>query len=160
MKDFIQFFASESPVCSYFPSNDDFNSHMRALCLTAATGTAIGSNINAMTFIQKNAPIIFNILATIQSSPLPNVWKELFFSWGGYRNSHAIKSTIHCRKPQLLKKRTHWHIFQIGQYNALVAVITRTSQRKTKVHIAKRTKRKLRCCLVFSPFTANMVRAG
>ena len=116
MKDFIQCFASESPVCSYFPSNDDFNSHMRALCLTTATGMAIGSNINAMTFIQKNAPIIFNILATIQSSPLPNVWKILFLLLGRIskqscdKKPHTLPEATVAQKKNTLAYFPNWPV--------------------------------------------------
>eukprot|EP00795_Rhopilema_esculentum_P009031 gene9031-16674_t len=77
---------------------------------------AIGSNINAMTFIQKNAPIIFNILATIQSSPLPNVWKELFLLLGRIskqscdKKPHTLPEATVAQKKNTLAYFPNWPV--------------------------------------------------
>eukprot|EP00795_Rhopilema_esculentum_P011024 gene11024-19868_t len=78
MKDLLQCLASESPVSSYLPSDNELSVHVNELCSTTDTGVAIGSNIAAMAFIQQVAPVIFNALTTIQSLPLPDAWRKLF----------------------------------------------------------------------------------
>lgn len=73
--DLLGCFAHISPVCSYYPPSDELHINIRSLRLSE---TKIGDNVESMMFIQNAAPIIFNALATINCSKLPDEWFELF----------------------------------------------------------------------------------